>query len=269
MTTTTTTTTTTDAAPHLGEPILALFQREELFAGVSQASAWLAEFGDKVLKEAAYEAVQNLLSASSDERRNRGLMTLERAILAQAAWLQLFELMAPVGRFDQLKELTNAVRDRSASSEEHQTARTAVLAAFEEYSERRGEADELIAQITDLASEEALVWAARTGSVTGNRGQSMGLYPWMVECLDEVLAGRGYRAALKSLRLTAERLALLSRIFFGETATSNGGGKAKKAKPASKVRAQLRGIEERKRRENDPNRGRGYVKEGGIPSKKK
>jgi hypothetical protein len=268
MTTTTTTTTATNI-PHLGESIIALFQRDEIFAVASEAQAWLAQHGPEVLRDQALEAVTNLLSASADERRNRGMLTLERAILAQAAWLQLFELMAPCGRIDQLKRLTTAVRDRDSSSEEHQAARTAVLAAFEEYSERRGEADELIAQITDLASEEALVWAARTGSVTGNRGQSMGLYPWMVECLDEVLAGRGYRAALKSLRLTAERLALLSRIFFGETATSNGGGKAKKAKPASKVRAQLRGIEERKRRENDPNRGRGYVKEGGIPSKKK
>lgn len=266
----TTTTTTTTTAPQLREPLEKLFQEEELFAGVGQAQVWLMEFGPQVLRDQAFEAVTNLLSASADERRNRGLLTLERAILAQAAWLQLFELMAPVGRIDQLKKLTAAVRDRDASVEEHSAARVAVLAAYAEYSARRREADELINQIVDLASEEAFVWAARTGSVTGNRGQSMGLYPWMIECLDKVLTDRGYREAANTLRLTAERLGLLSRIFFGETtASGNGGGKSKRTRAEQKARAKQRGLDEAKRRAADPNRGRGYQQEGGMPSKKK
>lgn len=252
MTITTTTTTTT---PQLRESLTELFQKEELFSGVSQAQAWLEQFGREVLKEAAYEAVQNLLAASSEERRSRGQLILERAIVAQAAWLQLFELMAPCGRIDQLKKLTAAIRDKDSSPEEHHAARAAALTAFAEYSARRQEADELIRQITDLAREEAFVWAARTGSVTGNRGQSMGLHAWQVQVIDKVLADHGYREAVKSLRLTAERLDLLSRIFFGEPPkptkpSGNGGGSASKSRSAKKaakaardrdLRAKMRG----------------------------
>lgn len=262
--------TTTDAntttsrvfhAPQLHTPLLELFQTVELFAGVGQAQAWVDQYGSEVLRDQALEAVTNLLNASAAERRNRGMLIIERAILAQAAWLQLFELMVPCGRIDQLKRLTAAVRDKDSSPEEHQAARDAIRTAFEQFSERRREADELIAELTELAREEAFVFAARSGSIIGNRGQAMGLYPWQVECLDEVLADRGYRVAIKTLGLTTERLELLSRIFFGETASSNGGG------ASSKARAKQRGIEERKRRLDDPSRKRGYVQEGNFKKK--
>lgn len=246
----TTTATRVFNAPQLHVPLPELFQTVELFAGVSEAQVWVDRFGSEVLKDQALEVVTNLLGANSDERRNRGLLTLERAILAQAAWLQLFELMVPCGRINQLKELTSALRDKDSSSEEHQSARDAALTAFEEFSQRRREADELLAKMVELASEETFVFAARTGSIIGGRGQSMGLYPWQVECLDEVLAGRGYRVAVKTLGLTTDRLTFLSRIHFGEiTHGNNEGGKskgrsAKKAEKAARdreLRASMRG----------------------------
>ncbi len=246
MTTTETTTTTTDTtpapaparefnAPQLSKPLAGLFSREEIFVSTYQAQAWIEQFGHEVLRDQALEAVTNLLSASSEERRNRGQLVLERAILAQAAWLALFELMAPCGRIDQLKRLTSAVRDKDSSLEEHRAAREATLEAFEEFSARRREADELIGDIVELAREETFIFSARAGSITGNRGQAMGLYPWQVECLDTVLAGDGYRVAVKSLSLTAERLDLLSRIFFGETTSGNGGAKTQKGRSARKI----------------------------------
>lgn len=236
-------------APQLHTPLPELFQVVELFAGVSEAQAWVDQFGPEVLKDQALEVVSNLLGASADERRNRGLLTLERAILAQAAWLQMFELMVPLGRINKLKQLTNAVRDKDSSSEEHQAARDAALTAFEEFSERRREADELIAKVVELASEETFVFAARTGSVVGGHGRSMGMFPWQVECLDEVLADRGHRVSLKSLRLTVERLQLLSDIHFGEIVPQDNGGKSKgrSAKKAAKaardreIRQEMRG----------------------------
>lgn len=236
-------------APQLHTPLPELFQQDELFAGASEAQAWVDQFGSEVLKDQALEVVTNLLGANSDERRNRGLLTLERAILAQAAWLQLFELMVPCGRINQLKEVTNAVRDKDFSSEEHQTARDKVLELFTEFSERRDQADELITKMVELASEETFVFAARTGSIIGGRGQSMGLYPWQVECLDEVLADRGRRVAIRTLTLTVERLQLLSGIHFGEIVPQDNGGKSKgrSAKKAAKaardreIRQEMRG----------------------------
>lgn len=263
MTTTTTDTTTPAAraftAPQLSLPLEALFQMEEIFASAYQAQAWIEQFGAEVLRDQALEAVTNLLNASSDERRNRGQLILERAILAQAAWLQLFELMAPCGRIDQLKKLTSAVRDKDSSLEEHRAAREAVLVAFEEFSERRKEADALIGDIAELAREETFIFSARAGSIIGNRGQAMGLFDWQVECLNQVLAGDGYRVAVKSLSLTAERLDLLSRIFFGETTSGNGGGKSKgrsakkveKAQRDRDLRQQMRGAQGQK-----PQKGR-------------
>lgn len=240
MTTTTTETTTTPVreftAPQLQQTLAELFSREEIFASGYQAQAWIEQFGSEVLRDQALEAVTNLLNASSTERRNRGQLVLERAILAQATWLALFELMAPCGRIEQLKKLAAAVRDKDSSPEEHRTAREAALEAFEEFSERRWVADELIGDIVELAREETFIFSARAGSIVGNRGQAMGLYPWQVDALDQVLAGDGYRVAVKSLRLTAERLDLLSRIFFGETTkpSGNGGGKPK-GRSASRV----------------------------------
>ncbi len=179
--------------------------------------------------------------------------------------------MAPCGRIDQLKRLTNDVRDKDSSPEEHRAAREAILAAFEEFSERRRVADELIGDIVELAREETFIFSARAGSVVGNRGQSMGLYDWQVECLDAVLAGNGYRQAVKSLSLTAERLELLSRIFFGETTKPSSGGGVKPkggGKAASKARAKQRGLDEAARRAAHPDRRRGYVQEGNLKHKK-
>lgn len=260
VTDTTTETTTTPAreftAPHLHEPLASLFSREEIFVSVYQAQAWIEQFGAEVLRDQALEAVTNLLGASSEERRNRGQLILERAILAQAAWLQLFELMAPCGRIDQLKRLTSAVRDKDSSPEEHRAAREAALEAFEEFSARRQVADELIGDIVELAREETFIFSARAGSIIGNRGQAMGLFDWQVECLNQVLAGDGYRVAVKSLSLTAERLDLLSRIFFGETTKPSSGGGAK-----SKERLAKRA--ERRQRDRDDREARRGGTSGG------
>lgn len=262
MTTTTTETTPTTptrdfTAPQLQQTLAGLFSREEIFASAYQAQAWIEQFGAEVLRDQALEAVTNLLSASSEERRNRGQLILERAILAQAAWLQLFELMAPCGRIEQLKKLIAAVRDKDSSPEDHRAAREAVLAAFEEFSERRKEADQLIGDIVELAREETFIFSARAGSIMGNRGQSMGLYDWQVECLDAVLAGNGYRQSVKSLSLTAERLELLSRIFFGETTKPSGGGGAKsKERLAKKAERRQRDRDDREARRGGTSGGK-------------
>jgi len=244
-------------APQLSQPLAGLFSQEEIFVSAYQAQAWIDRFGAEVLRDQALEAVTNLLNASSEERRNRGQLILERAIMAQAAWLALFELMAPCGRIDQLKRLTTTVRDKDSSLEEHRAAREAVLETFEEFSERRREADKLIKQLVELAREETFIFSARAGSITGNRGQAMGLYSWQVECLDQVLAGNGYRQSVKSLSLTAERLELLSRIFFGETTKPSGSGGAKsKERLAKKAERRQRDRDDREARRGGTSGGK-------------
>jgi hypothetical protein len=250
------TTTPKFTAPILFEDLPTLFRQEEIFTGHSQAENWLRQFGSEVLKDPALDIVHNLITATSDDRRNRGLITLERAILAQAAWLQLFDLMAPAGRFMKLKELTDAVRSNEATPEEHAAAKEAVLAAYVEYSERKQEVDPLIAKIVDLASETEFIFSARTGAIIGTGNRPMGLFPWQVAVLDAVLDDKGAREAPKSLRLTAERLEFLSRVHFGELPSRNGAVGSKKSGKTAKQAARA----ERDRQERNKRRGPGKGK---------
>lgn len=245
-----TTDTTPQTIPILSESLPELYQRDELFAGPTEAQSWFIQFGTEVLKNPALDVCQNLLSASSTERRNRGLLILERAIYAQAAWLQLIELMAPIGKIEQLIKLTANVRDGEATPEEHNDAKRAMLDTYIEYKARMEQIQPFISTIVDLASEEAFIWAARTEGIVDHRGMSIGLYDWQIEVLDAVLADKGARQAPRSLELTANRLKLLSGLFFGEASTpKRGGGKSKgrsprkaaKAERDSALRTQMRG----------------------------
>lgn len=202
--------------PHIDTPIAQLFEQPELFQTVDQATAWVDQYGDQALTQQVAEIIRNLLGASASDRQQRGLQLLERQIRAQAAWTQLFELMAPCGAFEQLKRLVGAMRDEDLDAESYEAAKQAVLIARVEYSERKREAESSIAVIIDLADEEAFIFSARDG-----------LKDWQVATLDAVLQGKGLRQHPNSLRVTAERLSFLSRRFFGEMPTGNGGGKSK------------------------------------------
>jgi len=94
--------------PLLGDSLPALFERHELFADAEQAEGWMQVHGNMVLKYQAYDVVFNLICASSLERRDRGVKSLERAILAQATWVRMFSFYAPLKTLNQLKKLVEA-----------------------------------------------------------------------------------------------------------------------------------------------------------------
>jgi|GEM_PF-5274613 len=241
-----TTETTTAPTTFLSETIVSLFEREELFASAVMALAWAQKHGRTVLRPPALEAVSNLLTASREDRRTRGISVLERAICAQAAWLQLFELLAPAGKINLLKGLVEAIRSSEASSDEHAKAKADALDALDEFQKRRVAVGSMIDLITELAAEEAFVFAARDQ-----------LRDWQVTCLDAVLAGKGLRQHPTTLAKTADRLNFLSRKFFGEetsvTKPAAPRGRGRSAKKAAKsatdreLRASMRGDAPKKR----------------------
>ncbi|MEI7818646.1 MAG: hypothetical protein WCI47_00855 [bacterium] len=190
--------------PFLNEQLTVLFERDELFAGIDPANAWFKEFGDVVLKALAKDVVSNLLSASSTERRTRGILVLERAILAQAAWLQLFPLMAPAGRNDPLKSLTSDIRNADTTVGDHIAAKAAALAAFVEFTERQLKLDSVIPQIQAyLADLEfmAFISNALIDARTDARDPK-----WMMKMLEAVQKGAANRQHPNGLEALAKRL---------------------------------------------------------------
>lgn len=233
--------------PHLGADFDQLTQQVEIFSGLSDAEAWFTQFGLLVLKDNAHDVVHNLLSASSSERRNRGLLILERAIVAQAAWLRLFPLMVPAGRFNQLKELVEAVRDADTELAEHNAAKEAVRTTFAEYTARKSTVAAAIERIVDLLDEEAFAFSARA-DLMDNRPDCNDPQ-WRVKVLDEVLAGRGEKVHPNALKAVADRLDFLSKRFFGELTTPNGGGGKRRGRSAQKVAKSERDKAERAKRQ--------------------
>ena len=108
--------------PGFEAPFRELAAKDQLFDSAADAAEWLNEHGSSVLKAQGAEVVKNLLGAASQERRDRGVLILTRAILAQVAWLQSYESFAGNGKFKQLKELTDAIRDANATEAEHAQA---------------------------------------------------------------------------------------------------------------------------------------------------
>ncbi len=241
--------TETTTIPHIDTDITELFEQPEVFQTFGQAIAWVDQYGDAALTPQNAEVIRNLLSASSEERRNRGLQLLERQIRAQAAWIQLFELIVPCGGFEKLKKLVTRLRDEDLDAEGYDAAKQAVLETQAEYAERTRRSKGAIAAIVDIADEEAFVFSARAE-----------MFDWQVQALDAVLEGKGLKIHPNSLEKTAERLSFLSKRHFGELPTGNGGGKSKGGKSASKRKAQQRGREEAAKRAQDPDRHRGYKK---------
>lgn len=242
-----TTDTTATAIPHIDTPIAELFDQLEIFQSVGQAIAWTNQYGNTALTAQVTETIRRLLGASSEERRNRGLQLLERQIRAQAAWVQLFDLIVPCGGYEKLKKLVSTMRDEALDGEEYEAAKQAVLGAQIEYTERQRQSEEAIAVILDLANEEAFAFSVRAD-----------LRAWQVDTLDAVLQGKGLRQHPNSLRVTAERLEFLSKRFFGEMTTSNGGSSGRQAQ----IRAKKAARSARDRAERDKRKGGGQHKKG-------
>lgn len=192
--------------PHLGEPVTALFQRIELFAGIEPARQWFTQYGELTLKGQAHTVLGNLLGASSRERQLKGIMSLQRAIMAQAAWLQGFPVIGPPhGPIERLKKLTDSIRDFDSTAEEHEAAKTAFLEVFTVAGTKLAQAEKLLAQFTDFDSD--FLFRAKAE-----------LYGWQAEAVEAVQQGKGARVAPKTLELTLERLRVLKTFHDREVA---------------------------------------------------
>lgn len=243
-----------------------LSTREWLFENTDYALEWLDEYGPTVLKESGMEIVKNLLTANSSERRARGQISLERAIKAQVAWLEMFQDWAKAGKFAQLKKLTDAVRDPELSNDEHAEACKELLEAHidlifknEEDSFKRQEA---LGKIHEHLKEEAFItWIFENSKLVDNRPSAKDP-EWAVKALTKVQEGRGDSVPPNTLSAVASNLDYWSRVYFGE-AKSAKSKSTSSARSGSKAKAKERGRANYERTMSNPEVKRGYVQEGG------
>jgi len=202
-----------------------LIEKSELFDSSADAQEWALEHGSAVLKTQGLEVVTNLLSAVSEERRSRGLLILERAILAQAAWLQMFDIWAANGRFKQLKSATDAIRDADSSVEDHQRACQALLedhrALLGNIEEDRVRREAALEAITDLLKEKGFVASVEERQLLIDKRPTAKDQDWAVKAFDLVVSGNPEAVRTPALVALAGNLEFHARRFFGEGSMPN------------------------------------------------
>ncbi len=206
---------------------------------------WLNEHGRTVLKENAMEIIKNLLTANSIERRVRGQIGLERAIKAQVAWLEMFQNWVKLGKFAQLKELTDAVRDPELSNDEHIKACNELLEAHvnlviktEEDNLKREEA---MKKIGDHLKEEGFIeWVIANSKLVDKRPTAKDPN-WAVKVLTKVQRGKSESVPPNTLSALGSNLDHWSRVFFGEEtnqqpkSTKSRGGRSAEKREADRA----------------------------------
>jgi hypothetical protein len=242
-----------------------LATQDQLFETYEYALEWLDEYGPTVLKDAGMEIVKNLLTANSIERRTRGQISLERAIKAQVAWLEMFQIWAKAGKFPQLKKLTDAVRDPELSNEEHSLACMLLLddhvdlvIKTEEDSIKREEA--LFKIHEHLKEEPFMNWVEENQKLLDTRPTAKDP-EWAIKALAKVMQGMGESVPPNTLSAVAANLDYWSKIFFGEAKTAK--PKSSSTRSSTKAKAKERGRENHARIMSNPEVKRGYVQEGG------
>lgn len=218
--------------PEFRMPFAELIVKDPIFETNANALEWVNEHGSSVLKAQAEEVVKNLLSAASEERRTRGVLILTRAVLAQVAWLELFQIWSTNGRFTQLKKATDAVRDADASEEDHQQAcqdllqeHMLLLANIEDDKLLREVA---LAKIGDLLAEKPFIERLEEQQLLLDRRPKVKDQEWAIKALDLVIAGKPEKVRTATLVALAGNLEFHARRFFGEGNTPD--PKAKKVR---------------------------------------
>jgi len=184
------------------------------------AIEWINEHGRTVLKENAEEIIKNLLTANAPERRVRGQIGLERAIKAQVAWVEMFQVWVKLGKFAQLKELTDAVRDPELSNADHleackglHEAHVNLVIKTEEDNTRREEA---MRKIGDHLKEEGFIeWVIANSKLVDKR-PNVKDPKWAEKALIKVQKSKGESVPPNTLSALGSNLDHWSRVFFGE-----------------------------------------------------
>lgn len=242
-----------------------LVQKNPLFKSANEALEWVNQYSKSVLKEQAEEVVKNLLGAASEERRTRGVLILERAVLAQVAWLEFFQTWSANGRFNQLKTATDDVRDADSTVEDHQRACQALLEAhrllLSNIEEDRVRREVALATIGDLLTEKPFMETLEEHQLLLDRRPRAKDPEWCVKALDLVIAGKADKVRTATLAALAGNLQFHAKRFFGEGNAPK--PKTNRVRGASKARAKARGRENHSRTMAHPDARRGYVQEGG------
>ena len=217
--------------PLLGDTIPVLFERRELFVDAEQAEAWMQTHGGIVLQGQKYEFAFNNICATAPERRDHGVKQLERAILAQAAWLRMFGFYAPMHRLGQLKQLVQAIRD-AESDDAYMAAKSAIIKAYAEMVQGIKDRDEAVSKVLKYAEEEHFILRMRSDLLDTRRGTSDP--EWAIHALDRVLMGHSEKCHPNDIKALARQLDFHARKFFGPT--EGGASKPKVKKPGSAAR---------------------------------
>jgi len=195
-------------------------KEDSLFGSPEGAIEWINEHGRTVLKEDAMEIIKNLITANAPERRARGQIALERAIKAQVAWLEMFHVWVKLGKFAQLKELTDAVRDSELPNAEHMKAckelheaHVNLVIKTEEDNLKREEA---MKKIGDHLKEEGFIeWVIANSKLVDKRPTAKDPN-WAVKVLTKVQRGKSESVPPNTLSALGSNLDHWSRVFFGE-----------------------------------------------------
>ncbi len=252
------------SVPDFGAPFIDIIEESNLFASVENANEWFQKHGSSVLRGQSEEVVKNLLAATSEERRSRGLLILTRAVHAQVAWLEMFQTWSSNGRFTQFKKATDAIRDADLSSEEHQMACNSLVAEHQALLEKieadKVEREEALKVITDLLMEKAFIDSVEDRQLLVDSRPNTEDAMWCVKAFDLVTTGKAEMVRTATLVALAGNLQFHAERFFG-TGSSEPAPTAKtpaKKKPESKVKAQQRGHAHAAQKAEDPTRKRGY-----------